>query len=132
MAREAQYLAEHGLVRGLTAGDGPDDGWTLPRLTAKGRDCYDDHGGDVSESLKSEQPGNSTHITVSTSPGTQINVGDQVSQHASEAAATAHPSAKNTGRWRKVWDFLTSLAGIATMALSVVLVYLTYLLVHKQ
>jgi len=134
LAREAQYLAERGLIRGVTADDGADFGWTLPRLTAKGRDCNDDHGGDVTESLKPEQPSKSTHISVSTSPGTQINVGDHNSQHASAVAApaTPQPPAKNTGWWRKAWDFLTSLAGIVTMALTVVLVYLTYLLVHKH
>ena len=38
LAREAQYLAEHGLIRGLAARDSADLGWTRPRLTAKGRD----------------------------------------------------------------------------------------------
>jgi hypothetical protein len=137
LAREAQYLAEHGLIRGLAARDGTDSGWTLPRLTAKGRDCNDDYGGNVAESLKPEQPGRSTRISVTGSPGTQINAGDHNSQHASPAPATAtpQPPAENTAWWRKAGNFLTSLAGIVTMAGTVaiaVLTYLTYLLLLKH
>ncbi len=134
LAREAQYLAEHGLIRELTGRDGGDFGWTRPRLTAKGRDCNDEHGGDVAESLKPEQPGRSTRISVNTSPGAQINVGDHNSQHASPAPGPATPQspAANTAWWRKVWNFLTSLSGVVTMVLTVVLVYLTYLLVHMH
>jgi len=43
LAREAHYLAEHGLIRGLSHRDCADFGWTRPRLTAKGRDCNDDY-----------------------------------------------------------------------------------------
>jgi hypothetical protein len=133
LAREAHYLTEHGLIRGLSHRNGAESGWTRPRLTAKGRDCNDDYGGDVAESLKPEQPGRSTHINVNTSPGTQINVGDRNSQYASAAPASATPRpAKKTARWRTVWDFLASLAGIVIMVLTAVLVYLTYLLLHKH
>ena len=72
LAREAQYLAEHELIRGLAARDSADFGWTRPRLTAKGRDCNDNYGGDVAEALKPEQPGKPVHISVTGSPGTQI------------------------------------------------------------
>jgi hypothetical protein len=134
LAREAPYLTEHGLIRGLAARDGTDFGWTRPRLTAKGRDCNDDYGGDVAESLKSEQPGRSTHISVTGSPGTQINAGDHNSQHAppTPAPATPQPPAKSVGRWRKIGRFLTSLAGIVTMAGTVVIAVLTYLLLLKH
>jgi hypothetical protein len=134
LGREARYLAEHGLIRGLADRDGTDVGWTRPRLTAKGRDCNDDYGGDVAESLKPEQAGKSTHISVNTSPGAQINVGDRSSQHASPATASAtpQPPAENTAWWRTLWNFLNSLAGIVTMVLTAALVYLTYLLVHHH
>ena len=73
-------------------------------------------------------------ISVNTSPGAQINVGDHNSQHASPAPApaTPQPSAKNTAWRRKVWNFLSSLVGIVTMVLTAVIAYLTYLLVHQH
>jgi len=88
----------------------------------------------VAESLKPERPGRSAHINVNTSPGAQINVGDRNSQHASPAPASATPAppAKKTAWWRTVWNFLASLAGIVIMVLTAVLVYLTYLLLHKH
>lgn len=134
LAREAQYLAEHGLIRGPAARDSTDFGWTLPRLTAKGRDCNDDYGGDVAESLKPEQPGRSTQISVTGSPGTQINAGDHNSQHSSHAPAPAsqQPLAESTSWWRKVWNFLTSLVGIVTMGGTVVIAVLTYLLLLRH
>lgn len=88
----------------------------------------------MAESLKPEQLGRSTHISVTTSPGAQINVGDRNSQHASPATALAapQPPAENTAWWRALWNFLNSLAGIVTMVLTVALVYLTFLLVHHH
>lgn len=132
LAREARYLAERGLIRGLASG-GADSGWTRPRLTAKGRDCNDDYGGDVAESLKPAQPGRSTHISVTGSPGTQINAGDHNTQRASHTPARANPqpSAESTGWWRRTWNFLTSLVGIVTMVGTVVIAVLTYLLLLK-
>ena len=134
LAREAHYLAEHGLIRGLGGRDGDDFGWTRPRLTAKGRDCNDDYGGDVAKSLKPEQPGGSTQIKIDASPGTQINVGDHNSQHASPAPASAspQPAAEKTAWWRTAWNFLNSLAGIVIAAGTVALVILTYLLLHQH
>jgi hypothetical protein len=134
VAREAQYLAEHGLIRGYGNGDGTDFGWTLPSLTAKGRDCNDYHGGDVAESLNPGQPAKSTHISVNTSPGAQINVGDHNTQHAvpTPSPATTQPPTKNTTWLRTIWNFLNSLTGIVTMVLTIALVYLTYLLVHQH
>lgn len=134
LAREAQYLAERGLIRALAARDGTDSGWTLPRLTAKGRDCNDDHGGDVAESLKPGLPGRSTHISVTGSPGTQINAGDHNAQHTlpTPTPATPPPTAEGIGWWRRAWNFLTSVAGIVTMAGTVVIALLTYLLLLKS
>jgi hypothetical protein len=88
----------------------------------------------VAESLKPEQSGRSTHISVNTSPGAQINVGDRNSQHASPATASAtpQPPAENTAWWRTLWNFLNSLVGIVTMFLTAGLVYLTCLLVHHH
>lgn len=134
LAREAQYLSERGLIRGLASRDGADSGWTLPRLTAKGRDCNDDYGGDVTESLKPAQPGRSTHISVTGSPGTQINAGDHNTQHALRTPAPANPQppTESTDWWRRAWNFLTSLVGIVTMAGTVVIAVLTYLLLLKS
>ncbi len=134
LAREAQYLAERGLIRGLTARDSTDFGWTRPRLTAKGRDCNDDYGGDVAESLKPEQPARSTRISVTGSPGAQINAGDHNSQHASPAPApaTPQPPAESIGWWRKAGKFMTSLVGIITMLATVAGAVLAYLLLVKH
>jgi hypothetical protein len=134
LAREVQYLAEHGLIRGLTVRDGADLGWTRPRLTAKGRDCNDEYGGDVTKSLNPGQSSGPTKISVTTSPGAQINVGDNNNQHGplAPAAADSQPSAEKTRWWRRVGNFINSLVGIGTLILTAVLVYLTYLLVFKH
>jgi hypothetical protein len=134
LAREAHYLAEHGLIRGLGGRDGDDLGWTRPRLTAKGRDCNDDYGGDMTKSLKPEPPAGSTRIKVDASPGTQINVGDHNSQHASPVSPSVspEPTAEKTAWWRAAWHFLNSLTGIVVATGTVVLVILTYLLLHQH
>lgn len=132
LVREAQYLAEHGLIRGLADQHDTNLGWTCPRLTAKGRDCNDDYGGNVAESLKPEPPTRATHINVATSPGTQINVGDHNQQQAPPTPAPSPvpevgPLPEPTGSWRTAWNFLNSVAGVVTMIVSVGILIVAYL-----
>jgi hypothetical protein len=133
LAREAQYLAEHGLIRGLTHGGQHDFGWTRPTMTAKGRDCNDYRGGNVAESLNSEHPVSGTHVSVNTSPGAQINVGNHNTQNAAPAPpAAARPPAEHIAWGRRVWNFINGLSGVGILVGTGVLVYLTYVLVHQH
>ncbi|GAA1952742.1 hypothetical protein [Catenulispora subtropica] len=132
LAREAQYLAEMGLIRSFSQTNGMDRGWTMPQLTARGRNCNDYHGGNVADSLKPEpQPGPTINVTGS--PGAQVNTGNNSQQNSTAPAAHAPES---LSRRRKVWEFFSSLVGVITgigiLVLTAVLVYMTEVLIKQK
>jgi hypothetical protein len=62
MDHEVEYLRDRSLITTNIKVDEEVNGWFYPRLTAAGRDCITDHGGSVSEFLRSRNSGATYHF----------------------------------------------------------------------
>jgi hypothetical protein len=70
LAREAGYLKQHNLITAIDVRDLVSPAMIRPELTANGRDCVVDFGGNVSDYLnRSQRSGHTTHIMMTDSTG---------------------------------------------------------------
>lgn len=63
MDHEVAYLVDRGLITTNARVDSEVNGWFYPRLTADGRDCITEHGGAVSDFLRSRNGGATYHFS---------------------------------------------------------------------